>query len=66
MSAAEMRALESCPPELLPDRDGWVCSCYCDCNLIYHHPGPCARVSLSGLVVDLKDHEPTFDDWDAL
>ncbi len=46
----ELRSLMQCPPELLPRHGEDTCD-WEHCDLPYEHPGDCAQVSLSGLVI---------------
>jgi hypothetical protein len=51
--------LEECPPDLLPRRGEDGCSCLRgECSLRWAHDGDVhAQVSLSGLVLDVWEHD---------
>ncbi|WP_063023909.1 hypothetical protein [Nocardia niwae] len=66
MSEFDLQPLTPCPPDLLPQRGEGTCGWGCD--LVWRHPGNCAEVSLSGMVIDVlpvakwDDNPP--QDWD--
>lgn len=61
---AELRPLALCPSDLLPKRGESMCGYGCD--LVYQHFGNCARVSISGMVIEVFTCSPSHsdEDWD--